>query len=416
MKKLVILLISTCLLLTSCGNAEADNKVDKTVDKTVEEYSKLTEINNKFAYDSFKSLTEIEDSSILSGKGGTVLRGDNLIYSPYSYECAFSTLVKFTDGFDGIEKLKSINEIRPEEFRINNLKSKDVFMANSELIKGESEDPAFVKLGFPKEAEDYSKKMQNDMFGRILLEPKYEAETMSTIINVTKFQGKWSEAFNSELTKEGAFTKIDGKTIDTELMNTIFFDTNGYEDEYLKMTKKAISGEDKSGKALEEPISDMYIIVPKYGENDKIKLLKDIIANLDQYIENYDENSSIYDEVKIVMPKLDTKSTLDLSEYERQINSGVMDIVFSLNRNMTKDDDGLLWIDGITQVANLRIDEEEVVAEAITEIMVESAAMEVGEKKKLEIIADVPYLLVITSRHGENDIISFMAYINSPES
>ncbi|NLY20296.1 MAG: hypothetical protein GXZ08_03350 [Tissierellia bacterium] len=115
------------------------------------------------------------------------------------------------------------------------------------------------------------------------------------------------------------------------------------------------------------------------------------------------------------MPKLDTKSTLDLSEYERQINSGVMDTAFSLNRNMTKDDDGLLWIDRITQVANLRIDEEEVVAEVITEIMVESAAMEVGERKKLEIIADVPYLLVITSRHGENAIISFMAYINSPE-
>ena len=153
----------------------------------------------------------------------------------------------------------------------------------------------------------------------------------------------------------------------------------------------------------------------KKNKLSKIFLLTTVHTVYILYIYNIYRMNNRGDEVKIVMPKLDTKSTLDLSEYERQINSGVMDTAFSLNRNMTKDDDGLLWIDRITQVANLRIDEEEVVAEVITEIMVESAAMEVGERKKLEIIADVPYLLVITSRHGENDIISFMAYINSPE-
>ena len=414
MKKLLkIALLASCTLLVACGGQANNGGDTPTVVKTDEEYSTFANINNAFAYQTFRDLTSIDDSVVLRGGENDFFKGDNLIYSPYSYEGALATLMHFTDGYDDDEKLKSFVNLNPADYYLNNLQSQNIFIANKGVISGESDDELFHKLGFPDEAEEKSREMQNKMFGRILLEPKYKDDISAVVINVTKFLGQWTQAFNESYTESGTFTKLDGSEMEAELMKTTFWDSHGYEDDVLTMTKKSISTEEDGVKS-EEPTSDVYIMVPKYGD-DKLSDLKGIIENLETYIEDYESVKEHYGKVKITLPKLETKTVIDLGAFEDEIGSSFIEKEVFLNKNMTKPEVQGQIIKDITQVASLKMDEKEVKAEAITEIQVETTAVAVPDETELEVIADVPYLLVITSRHNNENIISFMAYINNPE-
>lgn len=405
------------LLMASCENKEKISKFDDIVNKKIEAMEKeskeikssieFIKSNNDFAYKTFQDMME-------DYKNGNYnyIESDNLVYSPYSYYRALSLLGTTVDT--DIDILKEVSKVKYSEIgKINNINSADIGIYNKKFYDIKKESNSFFLSEFPNDAENISRSFQNNILGEVLLEPDYSnPEIRNVFLNATHFLGYWKNSFDKEMTYEEDFNLIDGKTVKKEFMHGESESKSGFEDERAAVTYKFLT-EEKDGKEI---TSKLYVVVPKtegLNEEDSKKLISEVGQDLKSYIER---EMDVYDEVYLSLPKVKIKTKIDLLVMGRLHDYGFSGILIP-NENYMKPKDGKAEaIDSIIQVATLELDEEKVEAKAVTEIVIKSTAVQGEQTKILNVVANRPYFIVITSlEDNREEVISFISYIEEPK-
>lgn len=375
-----------------------DNKDDKVEEK--EEVKKALNLDdyNAFVSTSYKRVF----ANWLKTK-----EDGHLIYSPYSYKKAFEGLGDLTDEFKKdqyIGKVAYSNLTTPP-----NTQTETITMLNSKYF--ESDDKRFKVVDFKKkgdlsEAEETSKDLQQRILNEVLLAPDYDESLASVIINATRFYGKWEKPFEKERTEKLDFITLDNKKIKKDIMQAGDLLRIGYEDEMVTAGAKALKSENED--------SFVYFISPKKWDDRSLKEVAKNIPNIIGSIHNFngagsDSKAKYYDTVFVAVPKMDIESKIALDEVER--GNGGEDLFKAFReRNTIKRKEGAveaLQINKITQVATMRMDEEEIEAKAVTEMKMELTAMIPEEETILEIDCTHPHFVVTVS----DGIISFIGFV-----
>lgn len=385
--------------LVACENKPAieqpENKIEKeiannedVVKKDKEEKMDVTKYN-KFASESYSSIFK---DYIIDTKE------KNLIYSPYSYKMALEGVGKVTNSFDTDSYLsEAVKENMPQN--LSSVKTKNLVMLDKTTF--DTKDKGISLVLFPDEAEKLSIDTQKEVLGHVLSEPKYSTDAKFVSLNATKFESKWKVPFKRTKTDEF-------NTLDSTVSNKDFLygeiDNIAYVDEDVEVGRKK----------LKEDNSYVYFVNPKKFEKEDLKKIaskiSDYIETLDRYMVQDSliglENIKDYDEVNISLPKIDTESTIDILKSEA--NNGHPQLAGNFKyKDSIKSSLKDCSIDSIMQVANMKLDEEGVKAEAVTEIVTTTSLAPEKEKDILNIDCYNPHFVVCVSE----GIITFIGFI-----
>lgn len=333
----------------------------------------------------------------------------HLVYSPYSYKKAFEGLGNLTDDF---RNNKYIGKVSYSTLSTpSNITEGTVTMLNKDMF--ETNDARFKVVSFKKgeglsEAEKTSKDLQNRVLNEVLLAPDYNESLASVIVNATRFYGKWEKPFNKDMTQEGDFTTFDNSTVKKDIMQAGDLLKIGYEDELVTAGAKALESKNED--------SFVYFISPKKWDDKSLKEVAKNIPNIVKDIHNFEVQNSnskakYYDTVFVTIPKMDIESRIELDEVEK--NNGESGLFSPFKERDTIRRIGVnsepLQISKITQVAKMRMDEEEIEAKVVTETKMELTAMIPEEKTLLEIDCTHPHFIVTVS----GGIISFIGFVGA---
>lgn len=333
----------------------------------------------------------------------------HLVYSPYSYKKAFEGLGNLTEDF---RDNKYIGKVSYSTLSTpSNITDETVTMLNKDMF--ETDDKRFKVVSFKKgedlsEAEKTSKDLQNRVLNEVLLAPDYDESLASVIVNATRFYGKWKEPFEKDMTQEGDFTTLDNSTVKKDIMQAGNLLKIGYKDELVTAGAKALESKNED--------SFVYFISPKKWDNESLKEVAKNIPNIVRDIhefknENSNSKAKYYDTVFVAVPKMDIESRIELDEVEK--DNGGSELFSPFNERDTIKRIGVdstpLQISKITQVAKMRMDEEEIEAKAVTEMRMELTAMIPEEKTLLEIDCTHPHFVVTVS----GGIISFIGFVGN---
>lgn len=387
--------------------SDKDNIGDKTSDKDKESGNKVEKLNkfnlsvyNKFITDSYAGIFNnfLQQSA-----------EKTLVYSPFSYAKALQGLGSLTPDFDDNPYIgKLINQNMKEG--VSNINTDTLVMLNKEYFT--TEDKAFRLVSFVKEnskseAEKASEDLQKRIVGEIMLKPDYKENLASVIINATRFYGKWAKPFDKGNTKVGKFTTMDNKNLDKDIM----YDENlikvGLDNDLVAVGAKRLKS-DNDGNAL------TYFIEAKKWDKESLKTIANNIPKYINEIENFNNekaetSAKYYDTVTVAVPKLDIESKLELDEIERA-NGHKSLFGFIRERNTiqrTGKDFSSMQVGKITQVAKMRMDEEEIEAKAVTEIQVDMKAALPEKETCLNIDCTHPHFIVTVS----DGVISFIGFV-----
>lgn len=385
--------------LAACGNKSAveqpENKIKKEIVKNEnvikeDKKEKMDVVKyNEFASESYSSIFKdyIKDS-----------KEKNLIYSPYSYKMALEGLGKVTNSFD---KDSYLSEAVKENMsqNLSSVKTKNLVMLDKTTF--DTKDKGISLVSFPDEAAKLSIDTQKEVLGHVLLEPKYSIDVRFVSLNATKFESKWKAPFKRTETDE--FNTLDGAVSDKDFLYGEI-DNIAYVDEDVEVGRKK----------LKEDGSYVYFVNPKKSEKED---LQKVASKISDYIETFNrymvqdsligmENIKDYDEVNISLPKIDTESTIDILKAEVENGHPQLASNFKYKDSIKSSlKDGS--IDSIMQVANMKLDEEGVKAEAVTEILTKTALAPEKEKDILNIDCSNPHFVVCVSE----GIITFVGFI-----
>ncbi len=333
----------------------------------------------------------------------------HLVYSPYSYKKAFEGLGNLTEDF---RDNKYIGKVSYSTLSTpSNITTDTVTMLNKDMF--ETDDERFKVVSFKKgedlsEAEETSKDLQNRVLNEVLLAPDYDESLASVIVNATRFFGKWKEPFEKDMTQEGDFTTLDNSTVKKDIMQAGDLLKIGYADELVTAGAKALESKNED--------SFVYFISPKKWDNESLKEVAKNIPNIVRDIhefknENSNSKAKYYDTVFVAVPKMDIESRIELDEVEK--DNGGSELFSPFNERDTIKRIGVdstpLQISKITQVAKMRMDEEEIEAKAVTEMRMELTAMIPEEKTLLEIDCTHPHFVITVS----GGIISFIGFVGN---
>ena len=182
----------------------------------------------------------------------------------------------------------------------------------------------------------------------------------------------------------------------------------GYADELVTAGAKALESKNED--------SFVYFISPKKWDNESLKEVAKNIPNIVRDIhefknENSNSKAKYYDTVFVAVPKMDIESRIELDEVEK--DNGGSELFSPFNERDTIKRIGVdstpLQISKITQVAKMRMDEEEIEAKAVTEMRMELTAMIPEEKTLLEIDCTHPHFVITVS----GGIISFIGFVGN---
>ena len=401
MKKYLLGLVIASLLLTGCkvdvtAPSEKENSnVAKTEEKT-EENKKESKMDmdkyNKFVNESYNVIFK---DYIMDTKE------KNLIYSPYSYKMALEGVGMATNTFNEDDYLsEAVKSNMPKD--ISSVKSKNLVMLNKEDFDTEDKDISLVS--FPDEGKELSISTQKEVLGHVLLEPKYSADTRFVSLNATKFESKWEKPF--EIVEKNEFNAFNDVLSDKDFL-------------YGEIDKVAYTDEDVEvgRKELKDDGSYVYFVSPRKFEKDNLEKIASKIADYIKSIEEQgivdanglaksNKNVRIYDEVNLNIPKIDTESTIDILKAEA--NNGHAQLIDNFEyKDGIKTSNKQGNIDSIMQVANMKLDEEGVKAEAVTEIVEMTSLAPEVEKDILDIDCSRPHFVVCVSE----GIITFIGFI-----
>lgn len=401
MKKFITLIMFAtlvfCLLLTACKNKsvikQSEQKIEKKEVAIKDDIKKEEKMDmdkyNKFVNESYSSIFK---NYIMDTKE------KNLIYSPYSYKMALEGVGKITNSFDNDNYLSEVVKSNMPQ-NLSSVKTKNLVMLNK--MNFDTKDKSISLVSFPDEAKKLSVGTQKEVLGHVLLEPDYSTDTNFVSLNATKFESKWEKPF--EITEKGEFNAFNDVLSSKDFL-------------YGEIDKVAYVDEDVEvgSKKLKDNGSYVYFVNPKKFERENLEkvaskipnYIKDINAFISQGFAKETKNVKEYDEVNISIPKINAESAIDILNSE--INGGHTQLINSYKykdniKSALKDGS----IDSILQVANMKLDEKGVKAEAVTEI-VEMTSLAPEEKKDiLDINCDHPHFVVCVSQ----GIITFIGFI-----
>lgn len=386
-----------------------EEKTNKTTEvKKEEKTNEATEVKKELNLDEYNTFVGTSYERVFNNWLKTKEDG-HLVYSPYSYKKAFEGLGNLTEDFRNnkyIGKMSYSTLSTP-----SNITTDTVTMLNKDMF--ESDDNRFKVVSFKKgeglsEAEKTSKDLQNRVLNEVLLAPDYNESLASVIVNATRFYGKWEKTFEKDMTQEGDFTTLDNSTVKKDIMQAGDLLKIGYEDELVTAGAKALESKNED--------SFVYFISPKKWDDKSLKEVGKNIPNIVRDIHNFEVQNSnskakYYDTVFVAVPKMDIESRIELDEVEK--NNGESELFSPFKERDTIRRIGVnsepLYISKITQVAKMRMDEEEIEAKAVTEMKMELTAMIPEEKTLLEIDCTHPHFVVTVS----GGIISFIGFVGA---
>lgn len=381
------------------------------VKKEVNEVKKTKEVNEVKEELGLKDYNDFVGTSYEKVFNNWLKTKENghLVYSPYSYKKAFEGLGNLTEDF---RDNKYIGKVSYSTLSTpSNITTDTVTMLNKDMF--ETNDERFKVVSFKKgenlsEAEKTSKDLQNRVLNEVLLAPDYDESLASVIVNATRFYGKWKEPFEKDMTQEGDFTTLDNSTVKKDIMQAGDLLKIGYEDELVTAGAKALESKNED--------SFVYFISPKKWDDKSLTEVAKNIPNIVKDIHNFEVQNSnskakYYDKVFVAVPKMDIESRIELDEVEK--NNGGSELFSPFKERDTIKRIGVdstpLQISKITQVAKMRMDEEEIEAKAVTEMRMELTAMIPEEKTLLEIDCTHPHFVVTVS----GGIISFIGFVGN---
>lgn len=417
-KKYLSVLLLVSLLLTSCTNiSKPVQKVEKET-KKVEEKTEKPEEKEK---ETKKVVEKEEDKEMNMDKYNKFVnesynvifkdyimdtKEKNLIYSPYSYKMALEGVGKVTNAFNKDDYLsEAVKSNMPQN--LNSIKTKNLVMLDKMNFDTQDKDISLVL--FPDEGKELSIKTQKEVLGHVLLEPMYTVNTRFVSLNATKFESKWEKSF--EITEKDEFNAFNDVLSDKDFLYGEI-DKIVYTDEDVEVGRKE----------LKEEGSYVYFVSPKKFERDN---LEKVASKIVEYVKTIEEQGiaikkdstilakssnkvRIWDEVNVKLPKIDTESTIDILKAEA--NNGHAQLIDNFEyKDSIKTANKQGNIDSIMQVANMKLDEKGVKAEAVTEIVVMEALPEEKEKDILDIDCSHPHFVVCVSQ-GVITFIGFIGY------
>lgn len=215
-------------------------------------------------------------------------------------------------------------------------------------------------------------------------------DTRLVLVNAIYFKGLWQVPFENTMTKQGSFTLMNGKTIQTPMMN---------------QQEHFLYSENDSLRMLQLPYNKgnlmMAILLPK---NSLLEVLKKI--NGAQFSDLL--SSASRENVVVQLPKFKIESTFD-SLTETLQGMGLV-LPFQEKADFSNMVKGPLWFSKVVQKAVLEVDEKGTVASAASG-MVGVTAVAPGVPNIIEFIVDRPFLFVIFDAQAK--IVLFMGQVVS---
>lgn len=402
-KAIAILMSAFLLALTSC--VKKKQQLPKAEVKQEITQPEISPLDSVIRHD-FKSANEM---AFLLFKQVDKQKGrENFMISPFSLSNA---LVMLANGADG-NTLKQIKDVLgAKDMNIDKVckmyRDLDVYLksidtetsfANASSIW--IDDKFKVKADFLKKskeifnAEVYNRplateKTMNDINswcnrqtnGHIkdVLNNIPSPDSRMLLMNALYFNGKWSDPFSKENTKEEFFRNYDGSKSKVNMM---------YKFEYMKASVC-----DKFD-IVEFPYGkrdfSMVVILPHKGQNIDI-CLKNLSS---KQVNKIDSNSDFY-YVSVHMPQLELK---DETDFNRTLMAlGMTDAFSEKNANLSKISDDL-YVSAIKQKTSIKVNEEGTEATAVTHEIIMAKDADAPKPKVLVFNMDRPFVYLIREK------------------
>lgn len=216
-------------------------------------------------------------------------------------------------------------------------------------------------------------------------------DTLMVLASTLYVMGRWNTEFQPEDNTDDIFTAADGTEQQAEFMhrteNAYFLRREGYQ-----------------AASLHNSAGEVVFVLPDEGVSPR-ELLADLefLGSLDVY-----GDDSAYGEVRWSVPKFDVGSDLDLKSTLAGLGiTSVLDPAASDFSPLTGTEP--VWLDQATQIARVKVDEQGIVAAAVTLLGLGDGAPEVDPQLCIMDL-DRPFLFVIRSN---NDVNLFVGVVDS---
>lgn len=364
----------------------------------------------------------------------TLDRDENIFYSPYGINAALSILANGATGdtrkeilnvlgADNLESLnegyKNFSEFAEKNYRGENLFGEANLLLIDKKIVGRGLDKNFQRVvndvyksdvreaDFGGDLDGEKKKIRRWVADKTKnFIPNYnsiaETYTLTDLMNVVYFKGKWAIPFNVSQTLRAEFTNRDGSHGTCSMMGNVFKEKIKYhEDDKFKGIELPYTS--NAAMYLILPVDDAALNVAELWNEETFSYRSDFLNGLSK--------SYVFDgEVVVRLPNLDL-------DFDNSLEKNLM--AMGIKKAFTDDAEFFnivketsLKIGSAHHSAKLKVDEQGTEAAAVTEItMLETtAAPDFEPPKKVYFIAERPYLFVI--RDVQSGVTLFAGVVN----
>ena len=216
-------------------------------------------------------------------------------------------------------------------------------------------------------------------------------DTLMVLASTLYVMGRWNTEFQPENNTDDVFTAADGTEQETEFMHRI-------ENAYF------LSREGYQAASLHSSAGEVVFVLPDEGVSPR-ELLADpeFLGSLDVY-----GDDGIYGEVQWSVPKFDVGSDLDLKSTLAGLGiTSVLDEETADFSPLTGTES--VWLDQAKQIARVQVDEQGIVAAAVTLMGLGDGGPEV-DPRICVMDLDRPFLFVVRSN---NDVNLFVGVVDS---
>ena len=216
-------------------------------------------------------------------------------------------------------------------------------------------------------------------------------DTLMVLASTLYVMGRWNTEFQPEDNTDDVFTAADGTEQEAEFMHRI-------ENAYF------LSREGYQAASLHSSAGEVVFVLPDEGVSPR-ELLADpeFLGSLDVY-----GDDGIYGEVRWSVPKFDVGSDLDLKSTLAGLGiTSVLDTKTADFSPLTGTEP--VWLDQAKQIARVQVDEQGIVAAAVTLMGLGDGGPEV-DPRICVMDLDRPFLFVVRSN---NDVNLFVGVVDS---
>lgn len=364
----------------------------------------------------------------------TLNRDENIFYSPYGINAALGILANGARG-DTLKEILSALEVDDvatlndghknfSALAEKNYRGENIFLESNLLLIDKSVIGRGLNKNFQRVVKDVYKSdvreanFSGDSDGERKKITRWVADktknfiadyksiatpaTITDLLNVVYFKGKWAMPFKAKNTAAQDFTNRDGTKSTVDMMSKVF-------DEEI-----AYRADDKF-KAIKLPYSEnaaMYLILPAQdGKLDVAEMWhKQTPAYRAEFLDGLSKDYPFDGKVVVRLPKFELDIENDLVENLRAMG---INLAFSGGAEFFDIvNDMQLKIGDAKHRAKVKVDEQGTEAAAVTEVvMVEGTAPNRRPPKIVYFLAERPFLFVI--RDTQSNVTLFAGVVNS---